>query len=89
MSAVAPRVRTTVEGRVVAAKAYRRPWMRFDVELSDGTGTLILRFLGRREILGMKVDARVMAHGTPGREGDELIMRNPLYCFTDGKAQSV
>ena len=81
MSAVVPRVRTTVAGRIIAVRAYRRPWMRLDVELGDGTGTLILRFTGRAAIPGMSPGRRVGAEGMPSEQGGTLFMLNPHYAF--------
>jgi hypothetical protein len=81
MSAVVPRVRTTVAGRIIAVRAYRRPWMRLDVELGDGTGTLILRFTGRAAIPGMSPGRRVGAEGMPSAQGGTLVMLNPHYAF--------
>jgi hypothetical protein len=40
-------------GKVVRVTAFSRPWVRLDVEFSDGTGTAVLRFVGRLEIPGM------------------------------------
>jgi hypothetical protein len=81
MSSVVPRVRTTVAGRIIAVRAYRRPWMRLDVELGDGTGTLILRFTGRAAVPGMSPGRRVGAEGMPSVQGGTLVMLNPHYAF--------
>jgi hypothetical protein len=81
MSAVVPRVCATVAGRIIAVRAYRRPWMRLDVELGDGTGTLILRFTGRAAIPGMSPGRRVGAEGMPSAQGGSLFMLNPHYAF--------
>ena len=91
MSAVVPRVRTTVAGRIIAVRAYRRPWMRLDVELGDGTGTLILRFTGRAAIPGMSRGRRVGAEGMPSAQGGRLFMLNPHYAFVvdDGVVDDV
>ena len=61
--------------------SYTRPWVRVDAELSDGTGTIMLRFMGRYEVPGLVTGTRLVVEGTPAREGDLLIMRNPLYEF--------
>jgi hypothetical protein len=81
LSAVVPRVRVTVAGRIIAVRAYRRPWMRLDVELSDGSGTIILRFMGRAAIPGMSPGRRVGAEGMPSAQGGALFMLNPHYAF--------
>ncbi|MGP0030200.1 MAG: hypothetical protein ACLPVF_06805 [Acidimicrobiales bacterium] len=82
LSAVVPRVRTTVAGRIIAVRAYSRPWTRCDVELSDGTGSVVLRFMGRAELPGLVAGATLVAEGTPGLEEGALIIRNPLYRLT-------
>ena len=81
MSAIVPRVRATVAGRIIAVRAYRRPWMRLDVELGDGTGTIILRFMGRAAIPGMSPGRRMGAEGMPSAQAGTLVMINPHYAF--------
>lgn len=81
MWAVVPRVRATVVGRIIAVRAYRRPWMRLDVKIGDGTGTIILRFTGRAAIPGMSPGRRVGAEGMPSAQGGTLVMLNPHYAF--------
>lgn len=79
ISAVVPRRPTTLEGQVTAMEAFVRPWVRLQVDLCDGTGTITLRFMGRTEIPGIVLGTRVNVEGTPSVEGDTLIMLNPLY----------
>ncbi len=55
--------------------------MRLDVELGDGTGTLILRFMGRAAIPGMSPGRRVGAEGMPSAQGGTLVVLNPHYAF--------
>jgi hypothetical protein len=82
MSAIVPRVRASVAGRILAVRAYRRPWMRLDVELGDGTGTIIiLRFMGRAAVPGMSPGRRVGAEGMPSEQGGTLVILNPHYAF--------
>jgi hypothetical protein len=88
ISAVVPRVRTTVAGRITGVRVLSRPWTRFEVGLSDGTGTIVLTFMGRRAVPGLVANASLIAEGTPALEFGRLIMRNPLYCFADGRAHS-
>jgi len=70
-------------GQVVAIAAHLRPWVRLNVDLCDGTGTITLRFMGRTEVPGMVPGCRLRVEGTPWMEGDTLIMLNPLYEFVD------
>jgi hypothetical protein len=81
IAAVTPRRRTTVRGEVVSVASYERPWVRTDAELSDGTGTLLLRFAGRASVPGVVTGCRIVAEGTPGSVRGVLVMINPLYSF--------
>jgi len=81
ISAVVPRRRTVVIGQVISVITYVRPWVRFQAVIDDGTGSLTLRFLGRRTIPGMAPGADVRAEGTPMTERDTLVMLNPLYRY--------
>jgi hypothetical protein len=76
-----PRRRATVAGDVRSVRSYQRPHVRTEVEVEDGTGVIVLRFLGRSRVPGIKPGLPMVAHGTPGRERDALVMLNPLYCF--------
>jgi hypothetical protein len=81
ISAVVPRTPTILAGQVVAVAAHTRPWVRLNVELCDGTGTITLRFMGRTEIPGIVLGCHLRVHGTPWMEDGTLIMLNPLYEF--------
>ena len=82
IAAVAPRQRTTVRGEIVSVTSYVRPSVRTDAEVTDGTGNLLLRFLGRSGIPGLVIGARIEAEGTPGFVRGALIMLNPRYSLT-------
>lgn len=47
--------------------------------LYDGTGTVELRWLGRRDIPGIRVGLHLEVEGTATPQGDHLVMMNPLY----------
>jgi hypothetical protein len=81
IAAVVPRRPTNVEGRIVAVAAWVRPWVRLNVELCDGTGTITLRFMGRTEIPGMVPGRRLSVDGIPSMDGGDLIVLNPLFTF--------
>jgi hypothetical protein len=81
IGAVVLRRRTTVRGRIISVVSYRLPWVRTDVELSDGTGVILLRFMGRAELPGVAMGRCMTAEGTPAVERGVLMMRNPLYSF--------
>jgi len=81
MSAVVLRRRTTVRGEIVSVVSSERPWMRTDAEISDGTATLLLRFIGRASVPGLVTGRRLIAQGTPGLVDGTVVMINPLYSF--------
>jgi hypothetical protein len=81
ISAVVPRTRTIVVGRVTSVATHLRPWVRFQAVVEDGTGSLTLRFVGRRQIPGMVPGAPVRIEGTPMLERDGLVILNPLYQY--------
>jgi hypothetical protein len=82
IAAVVPRGRTTVRGEVLSVASYERPWVRTDVEVADGTGRLLLRFLGRATVPGVVAGRHIEAEGTPGLVRGGLVMLNPRYSFT-------
>ena len=85
IGALVPRRRSRVAGEVESVVSFERPWVHTDAALVDGTGVLILRFMGRDALPGMVADSRVVAEGTPGRQRGALVMLNPIYEFeSDG-----
>jgi hypothetical protein len=86
ISAVVPRRRTVVVGRVTAVATYVRPWVRFQAVIDDGTGSITLRFVGRRKVPGMVPGVAVRIEGTPMLERNGLVILNPLYQYL-GPAQ--
>ncbi len=85
IAALVLRQRAVVRGKVVSIVSYRLPWVRTDVELSDGTGAIVLRFMGRAELPGLAVGRCLLAEGTPALERGLLLMRNPLYSFVGAR----
>ena len=81
VGALVPRQRSRVAGEIESVASFERPWVRTDAVLIDGTGALVLRFLGRASVPGVCAGARVVAEGTPALERGALVMRNPLYSF--------
>ena len=63
-------------------RAYSRPWTRCDVELSDGTGSVVLRFMGRAELPGLVAGATLVAGARRGWRRARSIIRKPLYRLT-------
>jgi hypothetical protein len=81
IAALVLRQRAVAAGEIESVTSFERPWVRIDAVLVDGTGALVLRFMGRAAVPGMLVGTRVVAEGTPARERGVLLMRNPLYSF--------
>jgi hypothetical protein len=81
ISALVPRRRTTIKGRIVSVTPRVKPWVRLDVEFSDGTGTLTLRFTGRGQIPGLTTGRALIVEGTPADVRGELVILNPVYAF--------
>jgi hypothetical protein len=81
IASLEPRRRATVAGEMRPVGSYERRYPRTEVELDDGTGVVLLRFLGRMDRPGMAPGRRMIAEGTcrPGPDG--LVMLNPLYRF--------
>jgi hypothetical protein len=82
---VIPRRSTTLRGEVVSVKTVARPALRTDVTMSDGTGNLVLRFVGRSTVPGVEAGRCLLVDGTPGWVQGELVMLNPLYSFVDAR----
>ena len=82
IAAVVPRRRTTVRGEIVAVVSSERPWVRTDAEITDGSGHLVLRFLGRSHVPGLATGRHIVADGTPGLVRGILVMLNPRYSLT-------
>jgi hypothetical protein len=81
IGALVPLRRAKVAGEIVSVKVHEHPWLSTDVELSDGTGVVVLRFLGRSGVPGFEPGRRVAAVGTPGRDKGALVILNPRYTF--------
>jgi len=81
MGALTPRRRSTVAGEVVTVVSVERPLVRTDAEITDGTGSVVLRFVGRRGVPGLVPGRKVVAEGTPTAGRGTMVMLNPLYSF--------
>ncbi len=80
IAAVTPRARVVVQGSVVAVDSRSGPGgSRYECTLDDGSGQLVLVFLGRREVAGLMVGTRCAAEGTALIEHGRLVVWNPLY----------
>jgi hypothetical protein len=57
-----------------------------EAELYDGTGTVYLVWLGRREIGGIRTGVTISAEGRIGMTGQRRTMFNPDYTILPGAA---
>lgn len=87
-----PRRRAVLSGAVRAVVVHRSQDLRrpfgpiaragaFDAWLDDGTGSVVLRWLGRDSVPGIVPDARLGVEGTVSEVGGRLVILNPLYRF--------
>ena len=79
-----PRRRATVSGEVLSVASYELPWIRTDADLGDGSGVVVLRFMGRAEVPGLVAGRRILAEGTPSVRSGVPVIHNPLYEFVAG-----
>jgi amino acid transporter len=74
------RDRVRVRGSVRSMRvAPQRDVPTLEVVLDDGTGTILVVFLGRREVAGLKVGGRAEIVGTVGVHQNRLGFLNPSY----------
>ena len=85
MASLVPRKRAIVAGQVRAVVSYERPYVRTEAELRDGTGLVVLLFVGRASVPGVAVGAHMVAEGTPRPDHEALVMLNPRYWFEAGE----
>ena len=75
------RARVKVAGRVKALRV--QPWSEkiqsLELTLVDGTGGITVVFLGRRQIGGIKLGARLVVEGTVAETRNQLAILNPAY----------
>lgn len=50
-----------------------------ELELTDGSGRLTVRFMGRSAIPGVECGASITVEGTPADADDGLVIYNPAY----------
>jgi amino acid transporter len=80
------RERVRIAGRVHALRV--QPWSgqpTLECTVADGTGRVIIVFLGRRQIAGIEPGARLVVDGMVGRRGDQLVILNPDYRLLPGE----
>jgi hypothetical protein len=74
------RQQARVAGRVRSVRV--QPWSgvaTLECVLRDETGGIVLVFLGRREVAGIRPGARLVAEGMIGEHHGRLAILNPVY----------
>ena len=70
----------TIEGRVRSVRV--QPWggvPTLECTLVDDTGGVVVVFLGRRKLAGVRPGSRMRAHGRLGAHHGRLAILNPIY----------
>jgi hypothetical protein len=80
MDHVTARTPTRVAGEIRAVRIVPRAGApAVEVTVSDGRGSVVGVFLGRRKIPGMSPGHRVLFSGVPGQDGNRYLVYNPEY----------
>ncbi len=79
-SQVAPRRRAVLQGTVGATSVRPRPGgiATLDAVLDDGSGTVVLRWPGRRDVPGVVPGRQLRVEGTVLQDRGLLVVLNPL-----------
>jgi RecG-like helicase len=74
------RGRARIAGRVSTLRVQPHGGVgSLECTLTDESGGMVLVFLGRQDIAGIKVGARMVVEGTVGDDRGHLAMLNPWY----------
>lgn len=77
---ITPRKPVRVAGEVRTVRIVPRAGApALEVTLSDGRGSVVAVFLGRRKIAGMSPGRRLLVSGVAGRDGGRYLIYNPEY----------
>jgi hypothetical protein len=80
MDSVAPRQPVRVGGEVRSVRIVPRAGApALEVTVSDGRGSVVGVFLGRRKIAGLSPGRRVAIEGVVARDGKRYLVFNPIY----------
>jgi hypothetical protein len=80
MSRARPRIRGRFEGDVRRLRVQPQAGVRtLELQLTDGSGRLIVLFMGRRSIPGIECGSRLQIEGTPVAGEHGLMLYNPSY----------
>lgn len=80
MSDITPRQPARVAGEIRSVRIVPRAGAdSLEVNVSDGRGSVVGVFLGRRKIAGMTPGRRVVLEAVAARDGSRFILYNPEY----------
>jgi hypothetical protein len=80
MDTIAPRSRVKVGGEVRSVRIVPRAGApALEVTVTDGRGSVVGVFLGRRKIAGLSPGRRVAFEGVTARDGKRYLVFNPIY----------
>jgi hypothetical protein len=80
MDDIAARTRVRVGGEVRSVRIVPRAGAAaLEVTVSDGRGSIVGVFLGRRKIAGLSPGRRVAFEGVAARDGKRYLVFNPVY----------
>ncbi|MDO8392719.1 MAG: hypothetical protein Q7V57_19760 [Actinomycetota bacterium] len=77
---IQPRSLVRISGEVTRSRLTPRSGVpSFEFTISDGTGTAVAVFTGRRHLAGIDHHRAVVLEGVPRAERGRLVMLNPAY----------
>jgi hypothetical protein len=80
MDAITPRAQVRVGGEVRSVRIVPRAGAAaLEVTVSDGRGSVVGVFLGRRKIAGLSPGRKVTFQGVAARDGKRYLVFNPVY----------
>ncbi len=80
MDEIEPRRPVRVAGELRSGRIVPRAGApALEVSVTDGRGSVVAVFLGRRKLAGMKPGRRLFVNGVAGRDGRRFLIYNPEY----------
>ena len=81
---IRPRERCMVAGVVQNIRIDPRSGSSIEATISDGSGSLIAKWLGRSTLSGIRLGEGLILEGAVGQEGDLPVILNPEYRLVPG-----
>jgi len=80
IEAISPRVQVRIGGEVTRSRIAARSGVpAFEITVSDGTGSAVAVFTGRRSLAGLDHQRVVVLEGVPREEHGQMVFLNPAY----------